>query len=64
MNVEKLSARLHDIHQKEAARQGDKRHHDSYDELSEPIKEFDRVLARWILKHWTPTFDGDELPPA
>lgn len=55
--VELLSARLHDIYQQEAHRRGDVRHADDYDDLAEETKEWDRVLARWILTHWTPNFD-------
>lgn len=62
IDIEALSARLHDIYQKEAHRRGDVRHLDDYAELSEDVKEWDRV-ARWIVEHWTPKFDG-ELPPA
>ena len=47
--VENLSSELHDIYIKEAKRQGDVRHKDKYAELPENIKEFDRVLARFIL---------------
>lgn len=47
--VEKLAAEFHDIYQQEAKRQGDVRHHDDYDQLPENIKEFDRVLARYVL---------------
>jgi hypothetical protein len=49
--VEALSAQLHDIYQQEAKRQGDVRHHDAYSALKESTKEFDRVLARFIVKH-------------
>jgi hypothetical protein len=63
--VERLSARLHDIYQKEAHRRGDVRHADAYDDLSEETKEWDRVLARWIIKHWLPGFDWKKgFPPA
>lgn len=63
--LEELSARLHEIYQKEAHRRGDVRHADAYDDLSDAVKEWDRVLARWILKHWTPNFDVTKgLPPA
>jgi hypothetical protein len=48
--VEELAARLHNVYQEEAKRQGDPRHADSYDLLPERIKEFDRVLARYILQ--------------
>lgn len=34
----------------EAKRQGDVRHKDKYQDLPENIKEFDRVLARFILE--------------
>jgi hypothetical protein len=49
-DVEELSALFHEIYQAEAKRQGDVRHKDSYSELPERIKEFDRVLARYVLK--------------
>ncbi len=67
IGVDVLSARLHEIYQKEAHRRGDVRHADNYKELPELTKEWDRVLARWILKWWKPKFsyeDGNELPPA
>ena len=47
--IEQLASELHDIYQKEAKRQGDHRHFDKYEDLAEPIKEYDRVLARYIL---------------
>lgn len=47
--VESLASRLHTIYQTEAKRQGDVRHHDEYANLPENIKEFDRVLARFII---------------
>lgn len=43
--VEKLSAELHEIYQTEAKRQGDVRHSDNYEQLSENTKNYDRVLA-------------------
>lgn len=49
--VEVLSSKLHNIYQKEARRQGDVRHTDVYADLKENTKEFDRVLARFIIKH-------------
>lgn len=55
--VEALAARLHDIYQVEAHRRGDVRHADAYDDLPDDTKEWDRVLARWILTHWAPRFD-------
>lgn len=53
-NVEDLSRKFHEIYQTEAKRQSnlglDKvRHPDSYDELPERVKEYDRVLARYVL---------------
>lgn len=63
--IEAIATRLHDVYQKEAHRRGDARHADAYDDLSEATKEWDRVLARWIVAHWTPKFDiGEELPSA
>ena len=50
MDIEKLSAKFHDIYQQEAKRQGDVRHKDNYEDLSENIKEFDRILARYVEK--------------
>lgn len=57
LDVEALSARLHEIYQAEAHRRGDVRHADAYEDLPNDTKEWDRVLARWILAHWTPRFD-------
>lgn len=48
--VEELAAKFHDIYQQEAKRQGDVRHKDAYADLSENIKEFDRVLARYVIR--------------
>jgi hypothetical protein len=48
--LEKIASAFHTVYQKEAERQGDKRHKDNYVELSENIKEFDRVLVRHVLK--------------
>lgn len=45
---EELASQLHDIYIKEAKRQGDVRHKDKYEDLSENIKDFDRVLADFI----------------
>lgn len=50
--VEKLSSQLHDIYQIEAHKRGDVRHPDKYEDLSEGTKEWDRVLARWILENF------------
>ncbi len=47
--VEALSRKFHEVYQEEAKRQGDVRHEDRYEDLSEEVKEFDRVLARYVL---------------
>jgi chromosome segregation ATPase len=52
--VERLSAQLHAIYQAEARRQAgtgedEVRHPDDYDALPEHTKDYDRVLARYIL---------------
>jgi hypothetical protein len=47
--VEQLAEKFHNIYQAEARRQGDVRHKDCYAELPENIKEFDRVLARYVI---------------
>jgi hypothetical protein len=49
--VEELSSKFHDIYMLEAKRQGDVRHKDKYEDLTENIKEFDRVLARYVLAY-------------
>ncbi len=46
---ERLASELHDIYIKEAKRQGDVRHKDKYEDLTENIKDFDRVLADFII---------------
>lgn len=50
--IESLASKFHDIYMKEARRQGDIRHKDKYEDLSENIKEFDRVLARYVLANF------------
>ena len=52
--LEELSAELHTIYMLEAERQAKElgrpvRHKQDYYELEEPTKEYDRVLARYIL---------------
>ena len=52
--VEELSNDFHAIYQKEAKRQAmldldEVRHPDKYDDLPERTKEYDRVLARYVL---------------
>jgi hypothetical protein len=49
--LEALSAKFHEIYQREAARQGDVRHPNAYADLKESTKEFDRVLARFIMQY-------------
>lgn len=49
-DVEKLAAKIHEVYQIEAKRQGDVRHADKYSDLPENVKEFDRVLARHVLR--------------
>lgn len=53
--VEVLARELHAIYQQEARRQAgvgedDVRHPDDYDQLAEHTKDYDRVLARFILE--------------
>ena len=48
--IETMSAHAHDAYQAEAHRRGDVRHADKYDDLSEPTKEWDRVLCRWAAR--------------
>lgn len=47
-DVEARSADAHAVYQKEAHKRGDVRHAEAYDDLSEPTKEWDRVLVRWV----------------
>jgi hypothetical protein len=49
--LEALSAKFHSIYQAEARRQGNLRHHDDYTQLSEATKDYDRVLARFVMKY-------------
>jgi hypothetical protein len=63
IDIEALSARLHDVYQAEAHRRGDIRHADRYADLPEKTKEWDRVLARWVLEHFEPKFEGEIPPP-
>ena len=51
--IENLSEKFHAIYQAEAKRQGDIRHKDAYADLPENIKEFDRVLARFVLAEFS-----------
>lgn len=50
--VEALAKEFHTVYQIEARRQGDVRHKDKYEDLPDNIKEFDRVLARYVLDHF------------
>ena len=49
--IELLASKFHDIYMKEAKRQDDVRHVDLYSDLRESTKEYDRVLARFIIHH-------------
>jgi hypothetical protein len=52
--IESLFRRLHEVYMVEAKRQGDVRHNESYDELAENIKDFDRALVQFILNSMIP----------
>lgn len=54
IDIETLAATFHGLYQREAKRQGDVRYSDSYAALSEHIKEFDRVLAAYVLEEFIP----------
>lgn len=47
--VESLSAKLHNVYMSESLRQRDIRYEQVYDKLPENVKEYDRVLARYII---------------
>jgi dsDNA-binding SOS-regulon protein len=49
-DVETLAQTFHHLLQEEAQRQGEDRYPEAYDRLSEDAKEFDRVLARYVLQ--------------
>lgn len=51
--VEELAKVFHSIYQAEAERQGDKRHPDDYADLPEGTKNFDRVLAKYVLLNFS-----------
>lgn len=53
-DIEELSSKFHDVYIAEAKRQGDCRHPERYKDLAENIREYDRVLARYVLKNFTP----------
>jgi len=50
--VEELAAIIHDLYLKEAGRQGSVIHEGRYKELPEDMKEFDRVIARYVLQNF------------
>jgi hypothetical protein len=52
--TEALAEAFHNVYQAEAKRQGDVRHKDAYADLPENIKEYDRVLARYVLAMFAP----------
>ena len=49
--IEEISAEIHKMYQKEAKRQGDIRHKDKYKDLPENVKDFDRVIAKYIIQN-------------
>jgi len=51
--MEKIAEAFHFVYQKEAERQGNKRHDDNYFKLPEPIKQFDRVLVLHVVEAFT-----------
>ncbi len=51
-DVETLAAKFHEIYMIEARRQGDVRHKDAYADLADNVKEFYRVLARYVLANF------------
>lgn len=53
-DAERLAAEFHRVYQLEAKRQGDVRHHDDYEALSENVKEFDRALSHYVLANFVP----------
>ena len=59
-NIEAMSAKIHTVYQEEAKQQNNVKYSDNYDELPENIKEYDRVLATWIIKNFTPRIRGEE----
>ena len=48
-DVETLSAQFHDVYMIEANKQGNTRNKQNYNDLAENVKEYDRVLARYVL---------------
>lgn len=52
--VETLAAEIHNVYQREAERQKDVRHPDDYDELPENLKDYDRALAKWVVRRFRP----------
>lgn len=47
-DTEARAAEAHAVYQMEAHRRGDVRHAESYNDLPEATKEWDRVLVRWV----------------
>ena len=54
IKIESLAEKFHEIYQKEARKQNDIRHADDYKSLPENIKEFDRVLAKYVIENYEP----------
>lgn len=66
-DIEARSEEAHTTYQEEAHRRGDVRHPDAYADLSEPTKEWDRVLVRWVqrkLEAWHTFDNGDDADAA
>lgn len=55
LDTENLSSRLHQVYEKEVARQGKQSKHPKfYHELSEDVKNLDRALAKYIIEFIIP----------
>jgi hypothetical protein len=52
-DIEKIAHLIHGVYMEEARRQNDVRHPEPYDQLTDKMKNYDRALARFILKNIT-----------
>jgi len=50
--IEPLASKIHQIYQQESKRQNNVKYPDNYYELPEHIKDYDRVIARFILENY------------